>query len=57
MDLVIALGTVSLRGLVQLLVLLVIGGIVLNFARQYIEPTVYKIICVIIIGAFCLYLL
>lgn len=56
-DLIIATGQITLQGVVTLVVLLVICGIALNFARQWIEPTVYKVICVVIVGAFCLFLL
>lgn len=55
--LVIAQQTITLRAVVLLVVLLVICGIALNFARTWIDPTVYKVICVIIVGAFCLFLL
>ena len=57
MELIIAQMAFSLKGVVQLLVALGICGVVLYFIQPYIHPTIMKIMIVIIVIAFCLFLL
>lgn len=54
---IMAMGTITMKGIVQLVVVLAICGVVLRFTQDYIHPVIFKIICAIIIGAFCLFTL
>lgn len=54
---IIAMGQITVQGIVQLILLLIVAGVALKFTQQYINETIFKIIVFIIVGAFVLGLL